>query len=174
MQKLVKKILNYFIADEYVDSLSKINLNNLQNKNIKLFLIDLDNTLIPGDKVEIPVTAEDFISKAKTFGFQICIFSNSINKNKKVKKVADYLEIPFIAPAFKPFRWGVKKALKQFNIQPENTVVIGDQLLTDVFGAKLSKLKVILVKPLSDKDFIITKYLNRNLEKIILNKTKGK
>lgn len=174
MQKLKNKMLSYFIADEYVDSLNNIDLVKLKNDNIKLILIDLDNTLIPGHKIKIAVAAKDFITKAKNLGFQICIFSNSISKNKKVKKVANYLDIPFIAPAFKPFRWGVKKALQQFKVKPENSIIIGDQLLTDVLSAKLSKVNVILVKPLSDKDFIITKYLNRNLEKIILKKIKNK
>lgn len=47
------------------------------------------------------------------------------------------------------------------------TAVIGDQFFTDVIGAKRLKLFVILVRPMKEKEFFVTR-INRIFEKKIL------
>ena len=50
----------------------------------------------------------------------------------------------------------------------ENTVFIGDQLFTDVFGAKRCGMRNILVKPMNPKEEIQI-VLKRRLERIVLH-----
>ena len=49
----------------------------------------------------------------------------------------------------------------------ENTLFIGDQLFTDIFGAKRTGIKTYLVKPIGKKEEIQI-VLKRYLEKIVL------
>lgn len=51
---------------------------------------------------------------------------------------------------------------------PENTIFIGDQLFTDVYGAKRAGIRNILVKPIHPKEEIQI-VLKRYLEKIVLH-----
>ncbi|MDB5040494.1 MAG: superfamily, partial [Candidatus Eremiobacteraeota bacterium] len=50
------------------------------------------------------------------------------------------------------------------------TIVIGDQLFTDVLGARLVGLRAILTKPLVEVDFPLTRVL-RFLERTIGGRT---
>ena len=50
---------------------------------------------------------------------------------------------------------------------PENTLFVGDQLFTDVWGAKRAGIYSILVKPIHPKEEIQI-VLKRYLEKIVL------
>lgn len=50
----------------------------------------------------------------------------------------------------------------------ENTIFIGDQLFTDVYGAKRAGIRNILVKPIHPKEEIQI-VLKRYLEKIVLH-----
>ena len=51
--------------------------------------------------------------------------------------------------------------------EKENTLFVGDQLFTDVWGAKRTGIKSILVKPIHPKEEIQI-VLKRYLEKIVL------
>ena len=52
-------------------------------------------------------------------------------------------------------------------IKKQNTIFVGDQIFTDVFGAKRAEVYTILVKPIHPKEEIQI-VLKRYLEKIVL------
>lgn len=69
--------------------------------------------------------------------------------------------------AHKPAKKGYYYAMDLMNTRPENTVFVGDQLFTDIFGAKRIGLKNYLVKPINKREeFQIV--LKRRLEQIVL------
>jgi len=59
------------------------------------------------------------------------------------------------------------KAMKLMNTDKKNTIFIGDQLFTDVWGANRAGIRTILVKPIGKKEEIQI-VLKRYLEKIVL------
>ena len=61
-----------------------------------------------------------------------------------------------------------KKAMELLGTDTGNTIFIGDQLFTDVYGAKRSGIRNILVKPIHPKEEIQI-VLKRYLEKIVLH-----
>ncbi len=73
----------------------------------------------------------------------------------------------------KPLTIGIRHALKEFNLQKRNTVMIGDQLMTDVVAANSCGMRSILVKPLVRDDAWNT-MINRYFEKIVWNKLSKK
>lgn len=101
-------------------------------------------------------------------GIKLCILSNTNNKSK-VENVARYLEIPYIYFAMKPLKFGFKKGVNKLKLPNKNIGVIGDQLLTDVLGANRTGMYSILVKPINEKDILITR-IKRPFEKKIMDK----
>ena len=151
----------------YVNSVYNIDLKKLKKvKNIKGIIVDLDNTLIAWGKKEIDNKINDWIKEAKRLDFKLCIVSNT--NSKRVAKFAEIFEIPYSSNSIKPFNAPFIKAIEILNTVPSETMVIGDQIFTDIWGGNRLKLLTILVTPIVKKDSIGT-FLHRNLEKIIIS-----
>ena len=155
-----------FYPKSYFNKIVDIDVNFFIEKNIKAVLLDIDNTII--DKRHNMVQGlEEWVKILKENNIKICILSNT-NKKKKAQNLSDKLDVPFIYFAKKPLKFGFKRAKKILEIEDNKTIaVIGDQVLTDVFGANRCKMYSILVKPLKKEDIFITK-INRLIEKQIL------
>lgn len=158
-------VLKSFLPAQHVKSIYEINPQDLKNKGIKGIITDLDNTLVEWDR---PLATPELITwfeEMKRNDIKVTIVSN--NKEVRVKAFADPLNIPFIFRAKKPMTKAFKHAVELMGIQKEQAVVIGDQLLTDVFGGNRSGFHTILVVPVAQTDGWATK-LNRRIERRIL------
>ena len=157
----------------YLDSVKNINPTLLKKNNIKGLILDVDNTLIDYYR-NLVEGAEKWCEELKNEGIQCIILSNS-NKKRKVEEVAEKLNIDYIMFAKKPLKSGFKRALSKLELKPEEVAVVGDQLFTDVIGAKRMNMFSILVKQVGEKDIFITK-LKRPIENAIIKKylEKGK
>ena len=157
----------------YLDSVKNINPMLLKKNNIKGLILDVDNTLIDYYR-NLVDGAEKWCEELKNEGIKCIILSNS-NKKRKVEEVAEKLNIDYIMFAKKPLKSGFKRALSKLELKPEEDAVVGDQLFTDVIGAKRMNMFSILVKQVGEKDIFITK-LKRPIENAIIKKylEKGK
>lgn len=157
----------------YLDSVKNINPMLLKKNNIKGLILDVDNTLIDYYR-NLVDGAEKWCEELKNEGIKCIILSNS-NKKRKVEEVAEKLNIDYIMFAKKPLKSGFKRALSKLELKPEEVAVVGDQLFTDVIGAKRMNMFSILVKQVGEKDIFITK-LKRPIENAIIKKylEKGK
>lgn len=149
----------------YLNSVKEITIDLLNKNNIKGLILDVDNTLIDFDR-KMPEGIKERIEQLKENGIKCCILSNS-NKIDKVSSVANSLGIPFIHFAKKPFKKGFNKAKDLLKLEVENIAMVGDQILTDVIGANRSHMFSILVKPIEEKDYLLTK-IKRPIEKVII------
>ena len=77
------------------------------------------------------------------------------------------IQTNYIFNAHKPSTKNYKKGMEIMGTTIENTIFIGDQLFTDVYGAKRAGIRNILVKPIHPKEEIQI-VLKRYLEKIVL------
>ena len=152
---------------EYFNSVKDISINFLKNNNINGLILDVDNTLISLDKV-MPKGVLDWAKNMKNNGIKICILSNS-NKINKVEAVAKMLEVPYIFFGKKPLKTGFLRAKDILKLKEENIAVVGDQIFTDIIGANRCNMFSILVKPIEEKDYLITK-IKRPIEKFIIKK----
>ena len=157
----------------YLDSVKNINPTLLKKNNIKGLILDVDNTLIDYYR-NLVDGAEKWCEELKNEGIKCIILSNS-NKRSKVEEVAEKLNIDYIMFAKKPLKSGFKRALSKLELKPEEVAVVGDQLFTDVIGAKRMNMFSILVKQVGEKDIFITK-LKIPIENAIIKKylEKGK
>ena len=101
----------------------------------------------------------------KRAGFDIIVVSN--NNEERVEEFCKQLNLQYVADAKKPLTHGFKKALSKLNRKPEEAIILGDQVLTDVFGAKSLGVMSVLVKPISKTDAFKTR-INRFFEGIII------
>lgn len=169
----IKKKLNIFLPCEKVDNIFSVDLKKLKNKNFKGIILDADNTLFAYNSKSLDDEVKNWIRKVKGLGFKVAILSNATLKSRKIKHLVHDLKIPVITFSFKPLPFRFKKILKLLSITPQEAVMIGDQILTDILGGNIVGLYTILVKPISKKEFLTTSIINRPLEKIILKITKN-
>lgn len=151
-----------------VSRLDELSLQELYDHGVRGLLLDLDRTLTPWATTQIPDSSFAFVSKAKASGFKLCIVSNSLLKRQHVEKVARALDIPYVASAFKPRRLGLRKAMKILSLSPQQCCIIGDQLLTDVLAGRRAGMKTVLVMPMGEREFFLTKIINRSLERWLM------
>ena len=153
-----------FFPDEYLESTYKIDFEEQYRKGYRGIIFDIDNTLVPhgapSDK-----RAEKLFEGWKKMGFQCCLLSN--NQYQRVSSFNEKIQVHFIENAHKPSRKNYLKAMELMGTKIENTLFVGDQLFTDVYGAKRVGIHNILVKPIHPKEEIQI-VLKRKLEKIVL------
>lgn len=160
------ELLELFRPDEYARDISEIDLAALKRSGYVAVMLDLDNTLLPWASSNIPESTRKWVESAKSLGMKLCIISNTHNP-RRLKAVANELGISSVFKALKPRPHGFERALKMLGCKAENTVVIGDQLLTDIFGGNWACMYTILVEPMHPKEFIGTK-LSRVVERFIM------
>ncbi len=154
-----------FYPNFYCNNVRDIKYEFLKENNIQGIILDVDNTLIDYYR-KFEEGTIDWVENLKKRGIKFCIVSNS-NKTKKVKYVAEILEVPYFSFAKKPFKSGFLKAKEKMNLKAENIAAVGDQLMTDVIGSNRCKMFSILVKPIAEKDILITK-IKRPIENKII------
>jgi uncharacterized protein len=160
------KLLKHFLPDQHVKSIFDIQPESLKEKGVKGIITDLDNTLVEWDRPNATPKLIEWFDNMRKNEILVTIVSN--NNENRVKSFSDPLQIPFIFQARKPMSRAFNKALKQMGLRKEETVVIGDQLLTDVLGGNRSGFHTILVVPVAKTDGFVTKF-NRKVERRILD-----
>lgn len=162
-----------FIPNEFHDTFFDIDFNNLYQKGYRVILTDLDNTLITYDEVIPPDKVTKKISDIKSLGFEVVIISN--NHPQRIKKFLEGLDLKGVGNARKPLSIGIKKALKltMNNYNKDQIVIIGDQLMTDIYGANRFNAYSILVNPIKRKTEKWYTKINRKIEVKMLEKIKN-
>ncbi|KAF0850952.1 MAG: YqeG family HAD IIIA-type phosphatase [Spiroplasma poulsonii] len=144
-------LLNYFKPSIYVQNVNKINLESLKKHGIKVFICDLDNTLIPFYRGIPNADNLNLIQKVQDLGMTFVLVSN--NARKRVERFA-------LKAGIKHYYWNAKKPLlkyfriisRQFNVNPHEMIMVGDQLITDVLFANRAHMESILVVPVTGVD----------------------
>jgi HAD superfamily phosphatase (TIGR01668 family) len=145
--------------DQSYPCIEDIPIDALLEHGYQAVLIDIDNTLVPRDTGQIPAQVASWIERLKITGLPVCLLSN--NWHKTVFTHADKFGLPIVYKAMKPAPFAFFRALNKINASRDGAVIIGDQLLTDVLGARISGIKAILVKPRSTTDLWYTKIFRR-------------
>lgn len=158
------------IPNTYTKDIYSIDYKTLKQKKMTNLIFDIDNTILKVNSVEISPKLKKLFSKIDK-GFNICIVSN--NKKERVLPVAQILNCNYIFEAKKPNKEAFDKALNILKAKKENTVMIGDQMLSDIVGANKYGIYTILVDPLENK-YDIKTGTSRVLQNIMMKKIKFK
>ena len=154
-----------FFPDEYVASTYIIPFEKMYEEGYRGVIFDIDNTLVPHG-APADERAKKLFQRLRQIGFESCLISN--NQEPRVKMFNEEIKTRYIFNAHKPSTKNYIKAMEEMGTTKENTVFIGDQLFTDVWGAKRAGIHNILVKPIHPKEEIQI-VLKRYLERIVLH-----
>lgn len=141
-----------------------IDFEKLYEEGYRGLIFDIDNTLVPHN-APADDRAVALFERLKKIGFSCCLLSN--NREPRVKMFNEKIQVYYICNAHKPMVKNYIRAARIMGTEVENTIFIGDQLFTDVWGAKRAGIRNILVKPLNPKEEIQI-VLKRYLERIVL------
>ncbi|MCR5790014.1 MAG: YqeG family HAD IIIA-type phosphatase [Lachnospiraceae bacterium] len=154
-----------FYPDEWIASAYDIDYEGLYQAGFSGIIYDIDNTLVEHG-AHANERAVKLFERLHEIGFQVMLLSN--NKEPRVHSFQEEVRYcSYIHKAGKPGRKGYELAMERMGTTRDNTVFIGDQLFTDVWGAKRAGIRTILVKPIDKKEEIQI-ILKRRLEAIVL------
>lgn len=157
-------MLEAFYPGEYLDSAYEIPYETLYQEGYRGIIFDIDNTLVPhGARAD--GRAKMLFIRLKALGFSCCLLSN--NKEARVKPFHDEVKVCYIHDAHKPSVKNYRQAMKRMGTDVSNTIFVGDQIFTDIYGANRAGIRTILVKPIHPKEEIQI-VLKRYLERIVL------
>ena len=154
-----------FYPDAKFESIKDITAEFLQSKGIKYAILDIDNTLVSYTLPKADARAKAFLSMLDEIGIKFAFVSN--NHKKRVEKFAEEFGVYYVHDSGKPFLFGVRRAMRKIGAKKEATVLIGDQLFTDVYAGKRGGIFTIMVNPIEAKEtpfFGVKRYF----EKIVL------
>jgi HAD superfamily phosphatase (TIGR01668 family) len=153
-----------FRPDAYAATLADVDRAALRAAGVRGIVLDLDNTCCAYHQPELAPGVAEWVRAARAEGFALVLLSN--NFAERVAAVAALIDVPAVPNALKPLPFGFLRAVKLLGTPRRATVVIGDQLFTDILGAKLLGYRAVLTEPLVAVDFPLTRVL-RFLERVL-------
>lgn len=158
-------MLETFYPDREIGSVYSFDFQKAYEEGIRGVIFDIDNTLVPhGEPAD--QRAISLFQNLHALGMATMLLSN--NKEPRVKSFAEQVNSPYMYKANKPSVRGYVTAMERMNTDTKTTLFIGDQLFTDVWGAKRAGIPSYLTTPIHPKEEIQI-VLKRKLEKIVLN-----
>lgn len=158
-------MFNRFFPDERIASTYQIDFEGFYKKGYRGVIFDIDNTLVEHG-ADADERAKELFKRLEEIGFKSCLLSN--NKEERVLRFNKDIGTNYIFKAAKPAEKNYKKAMERMKTTTDTTLFVGDQLFTDVWGAKRLGIHNILVAPIDKKEEIQI-VLKRRLEKIVLH-----
>ncbi len=131
----------------YFPSLLDIEIEALKSLNIRCIFLDIDNTIKPYGADNVDIAYQNWINNVKANGIKVILCSNNFKKN--VEPIAKLINCDYVAFCLKPSPFGYIQALFKSKEKISNTLVIGDQFFTDIFGGKIIFAKTFMVDPIS-------------------------
>lgn len=154
-----------FYPKEYFDSTYSIDFNKYYKMGYRGVIFDVDNTLVEHD-APADERATELIKGLMNMGYQVCFLSN--NDEERVKSFNENLGAKYIYKAGKPLAKGYNNAMEIMGTDRKNTLFVGDQIFTDIWGANNAGIRSVLVQPIAKHEEIQI-VLKRIPEKLILH-----
>lgn len=154
-----------FYPDEKFGSIAEITPEFLKEKEIKFAILDIDNTLVSYTSPLADDNAKAFLALLENCGIDYAFVSN--NHRERVEKFASEFGKFFVYDSGKPFLFGVKRAMAKMGADRKHTMLLGDQIFTDVYAGKRAGLFAVMVDPIEAKE---TPFfgVKRKLERIVM------
>ena len=135
-----------FLPDLRADALTDLTPALLRSRDIRLLMLDFDNTIVPYTTDRPTEAMVRWLSEMQQAGITLCVVSNS--KKPRVPTLCTSWGLPYVTRAKKPFSRGIRQCLRRYGCEPWEAALAGDQIFTDTLGANAAGLTSILVRPL--------------------------
>jgi len=127
-------------------TLAELPLQQLLERPIRALVLDVDRTLLPRRRAELPEPARRWLMAARE-QLPIHLLSNNPSR-QRIGAVARDLDLPFTTAAGKPRRSALRRVMQQLNLPAEQVALVGDRLFTDVIAGNRLGLFTVLVRPI--------------------------
>lgn len=151
-----------FTPTGHYKSILEITPRVLKEMGVTALILDIDNTMTTHDNPTPLEGLFDWLELMRKSGIKMMIVSN--NYSERVTPFAELLGLDFIPRGAKPLPKGYKAAAERLGVSKGEICTIGDQLFTDILGAKLFGIKSILVDPIEPETTLFFR-IKRALEK---------
>ena len=169
MFKEYLQIIKLLLTPKEVHScVMDIELEALYAKGLTTIFVDVDNTIMAVSQRSLSLEYQNWVAKAQSIGFNIFILSNN-SSFRRINVVAKQTEMTGLYFVMKPFAFGLRDLAGQHGIDLTKSIVLGDQVLTDVLLGNWVRAYSILVDPM-DKKLSFLKTLQRELKLFLLKK----
>lgn len=160
---------NPMMPDYMFRTFDEITPDFLRSLGVRAILADIDNTLAPYEQPEPDDRIRNWIESLAAQGISIAFVSN--NDQERVELFNKTLGVPAYWKSGKPFKKNLIKAMNDLGGTRENTVMLGDQLLTDALAAHNLRVRCLIVPPIRDKKNAFFRF-KRWLERPVVKKFK--
>jgi HAD superfamily phosphatase (TIGR01668 family) len=161
----ISSLWHPFLPAHAAASLIAVDLDKLWFEGKRLILLDVDHTIVKWREETFPPGIEDWIRTAKEKGFDMCILSNTRNP-ERLARLAGKLGIETVRDKFKPSPAMFRLAMIKFKREPEESIMIGDQIFTDILGANRCGIEAIWIQKMEGNEFAGTK-VSRFFERLL-------
>ena len=136
-------------------------------KHYQGVIFDIDNTLVPHG-APADDRAKELFSRLHGLGMKTALVSN--NGEERVRPFAEEVESIYLYKAGKPKRDGYEKAMQRMGTDTENTLFVGDQIFTDIFGGNRAGLDTVLTEPVDkstdEPQIVVKRWLEKPFRKV--------
>ena len=143
----------------------------LDEMGVTALILDVDNTLTTHNNPEPDPKVRGWLAEMHSLGIRLVILSN--NSKRRIQPFADSLGLGFVFFAMKPLPFGYARAVRELKTPKYHVAIVGDQIFTDILGARLYGAKAILTEPFMPETGPLFR-LKRRAEQFILRKYRGK
>ena len=140
-----------FLPYVITEKLTDLSPQYLREHNIRLLMLDFDNTIVPYTTTTPTREMTDWLRMMNASDVTMCVVSNS--RNDRVKKFCAAYGLDCITHANKPFSRGIRQCLARYDIPASQAALVGDQIFTDTLGANGCGVRPILVKAIDNHNF---------------------
>ena len=142
-----KKKPGLLMPDHVFARITAITPEYLKQNGVTALVLDIDNTLTTHDSPELPADVAAWLDACKAEGIQLAVASN--NHEPRVAPFARKIDVKWVSEAAKPLPKGLARAQAQFGVPKAQMALVGDQLFTDILGARLFGIRALLVEPMA-------------------------
>ncbi len=157
--------LAFLLPDYLVGSVTELRPDWLVSENIQGVILDLDGTLAPHGAETIPPEVVRWVRDLRAKGVKACLVTNG--RRSRVQPLAEQLGLPYRTGAAKPLPFALWRAVQQMQVEPCRTLVVGDQIFTDVLAGRLIGARTARVEPCNRWEPLETR-IKRPWERLLL------
>ena len=140
-----------FLPTVITNAVTDIKPEWLKSRNIRLLMLDFDNTIVPYTTNTPTEAVENWLKEMLASDIQLCVVSNS--KRSRVKIFCEYYGVDCITHAKKPFPKGIRECLAKYGVPASEAALVGDQIYTDTLGANGCGVTSVLVEAIHNHNF---------------------
>ncbi len=162
-------VFRIFQPNLRIESVTELTPSRLEKLGLRSLLLDVDCTLKHYLNDEMPPDISRWLDSMKAASIGLCLVSNG--RGPRIRRFAELVEIPYVAPAMKPLPFGCNRAVKSMGFDKKSTAMVGDQVFADLLAGKGAGLFTILVTPLSPELEPWFARIKRPFEKLVLKRS---